>query len=110
MTLCNRPITLSHMWTIKPLPTFTAWLNRLADPKIRGTVIARIKRLEMGLMGDVSSVGDGIHELRIHLGAGWQVYFTRRAGQVIVLLAGGPKRTQKADIRRAKDIAARLED
>lgn len=110
MTVCNRPITLSHMWTIKPLPTFTAWLDRLTDPKIRGTVIARIKRLEMGLMGDVSSVGDGIHELRIHLGAGWRVYFTRRAGQVIVLLAGGPKRTQKADIRRAKDLVARLED
>ena len=98
------------MWIIKPLPTFTAWLDRLIDPKVRGTVIARIKRLEMGLMGDVNSVGDGIHELRIHIGAGWRVYFTRRAGQVIILLAGGSKRTQKTDIRRAKDLAARLED
>lgn len=64
----------------------------------------------MGLMGDVNSVGDGIHELRIHLGAGWRVYFMRRPGQAIVLLAGGSKRTQKADIRRAKDLAGRLED
>ena len=63
-----------------------------------------------GLMGDVNSVGDGIHELRIHIGAGWRVYFTRRAGQVIILLAGGSKRTQKTDIRRAKDLAAQLED
>lgn len=61
-------------------------------------------------MGDVNSVGDGIHELRIHIGASWRVYFTRRAGQVIVLLVGGSKRTQKADIRRAKDLAAQLED
>ena len=98
------------MWTIKPLPTFTAWLDRLTDPKIRGAVIARIKRLELGLLGDVNSMGGGIHELRIHIGAGWRVYFTRRAGQVIVLLVGGSKRTQKADIRRAKDLAAQLED
>lgn len=63
-----------------------------------------------GLLGDVNSVGDGIHELRIHLGAGWRVYFTRRAGQMNVLLAGGSQRTQKADIRRAEDLAARLED
>ncbi len=98
------------MWTIKPLPTFTAWLDRLTDPKVRGTVIARIKRLEMGLMGDVNSVGDGIHELRIHIGAGWRVYFALRGNEVIVLLAGGSKRTQKTDIRRAKDLAARLED
>ncbi len=63
-----------------------------------------------GLLGDVNSVGDGIHELRIHIGAGWRAYSTRRAGQVIILLAGGSKRTQKTDIRRAKDLAARLED
>jgi len=61
-------------------------------------------------MDDVNSVSGGIHELRIRLGAGWRVYFTRRAGQVIILLAGGSQRTQKADIRRAKDLAARLED
>ncbi len=55
---------------------------------VRSVVIARLKRLELGLMGDVESVGEGVSELRIHLGAVWRVYFTQRGTQVIVLLAG----------------------
>ena len=72
-------------------------------------VVARIKRLERGLMGDVEPVGDGVSELRIHAGAGWRVYFTQRGTQIIVLLVGGSKRTQKKDIKRAKDLAALLD-
>jgi putative addiction module killer protein len=59
-------------------------------------------------MGDVEPVGGGVSELRIHLGAGWRIYFTQRGKEVIVLLAGGSKRTQKTDIKRAKDLAAQL--
>jgi putative addiction module killer protein len=72
-------------------------------------VVARIKRLERGLMGDVEPVGGGVLELRIHVGAGWRVYFVQHGAQVIVLLAGGSKRTQKTDIKRAKALAARLD-
>ena len=97
------------MFSIKPLPEFTAWIDRLTDAAIRGVIVARLKRLERGLMGDVEPVGDGVSELRIHLGAGWRLYFTRRGTQVIVLLAGGSKRTQKADIKRAKALAAMLD-
>ena len=96
------------MFSIKPLPAFTAWLDELADESVRGVVIARIKRLSLGLMGDVEPVGGGASELRVHLGAGWRIYFTQRGKEVIVLLAGGSKRTQKTDIKRAKDLAAQL--
>ena len=85
------------------------WLDGLVDVTVRSVVIARLKRLELGLMGDVEPVGDGVSELRIHLGAGWRVYFTHRGAQLIVLLAGGSKRTQKRDIKRAKSLAAMLD-
>ena len=97
------------MYSIKPLPEFTAWLEDLADAALRGVVVARIKRLERSLLGDAEPVGDGVSELRIHVGAGWRVYFTKRGTQVIVLLAGGSKRTQAADIKRARKLAAQLD-
>jgi len=97
------------MFSIRPLPEFTAWLDDLADKPVRGMIAARIKRLALGLMGDVEPVGEGVLELRIHFGAGWRVYFTQRGKDVIVLLFGGSKRTQKADIRRAKALASRLD-
>ena len=76
---------------------------------MRGVVVARIKRLELGLMGDVAPVGGGVSELRIHLGAGWRVYFTQRGPLLVVLLAGGSKRTQKLDIKRARLLADLLD-
>ncbi len=97
------------MASIKPLPQFTEWLDGLSDAAVRGVVVARIKRLEHGLMGDVEPVGEGVSELRIHFGAGWRVYFVRRGAQLIVLLGGGSKRTQKADIKRVKKLAALLD-
>lgn len=97
------------MFVIKPLPEFVEWLDGLTDAMVRGVVVARIKRLERGLMGDFEPVGEGVSELRIHVGAGWRVYFTRRGAQIVVLLVGGSKRTQKSDIKRAKALAALLD-
>jgi putative addiction module killer protein len=76
---------------------------------VRGVIAARIKRLAMGLMGDVEPVGDGVSKLRIHIGARWRVYFIQHGKTVIVLLAGGSKRTQKSDIKKAKALALRLD-
>lgn len=97
------------MFEVLPLPEFSAWLDRLSDSTIRGIIVARIRRLEHGLFGDVEVVGAGVSELRIHVGAGWRVYFTRRGARLIVLLAGGSKRTQKKDIQRARALAALLD-
>ena len=97
------------MFSIKPLPEFSAWLDGLANVTVRSVVVARLKRLELGLMGDVEPVGEGVSELRIHLGAGWRIYFTQRGTQLIVLLTGGSKRSQKRDIKRAKALAGLLD-
>lgn len=97
------------MYSIRPLPEFTAWLDALPEGAVRGIIAARIKRLSLGLMGDVEPVGEGISELRIHYGAGWRIYFVQHGKTIIVLLAGGSKRTQKADIKKAKALALRLD-
>lgn len=96
------------MFKIKSLPEFTTWLDGLKDSSVRGLVVARIKRLELGLMGDVEPVGEGVSELRIHVGAGWRIYFTKRGEQIVVLLVGGSKKTQSRDIKKAKTLAATL--
>ncbi len=97
------------MFSVKALPEFTDWLDSVKDKVVRSVVVARIKRLERGLMGDVVSVGEGVFELRIHVGGGWRVYFTQRGGHVIVLLVGGAKRSQKRDIKRANGLAAMVD-
>jgi putative addiction module killer protein len=97
------------MNTVKSLPEFDAWLARLADDAVRGAILARIRRLQHGLLGDASSIGGGVFELRIHLGAGWRIYFTQQGSQIIFLLAGGTKGTQSRDIKRAKALAKLLQ-
>lgn len=96
------------MLSIRPLPEFTNWLAGLKDGAVRGAVAARVKRLANGLAGDVAPVGDSVSELRIHLGAGWRVYFVYHSPTTVVLLLGGAKRSQAKDIVRAKALAARL--
>ena len=68
----------------------------------------RIRRLELGLPGDVKPVGDGISELRIDYGPGYRVYFVQQGKTLVVLLGGGDKRTQDADIKAARKLAAQL--
>jgi putative addiction module killer protein len=96
------------MLSVRPLSEFTVWLDGLKDLRVRGAVTERIKRLTFGLLGDFKAVGNGVIELRIDFGAGWRLYYTQRGAQVVVLLAGGSKRTQKQDIKRAKALAALL--
>src|SRR3984957_19264552 len=96
------------MFSVRPLPEFTTWLDGLKDLRVRGAVTERIKRLTFGLLGDFKAIGGGVIELRIDFGAGWRLYYTQRGAQIVILLAGGSKRTQKRDIKRAKALAAML--
>ena len=95
---------------IRKTEIFVEWLDNLRDSRARTRIIARLDRLEMGNFGDVRPVGGGVNELRIHYGPGYRVYFVRRGPAVVVLLCGGDKKTQHADIAKAKMLAGMLED
>ena len=96
------------MIEIKQTETYRKWEHKLKDHKARAIIAARLFRLANGLLGDVSPVGQGISELRIHYGPGYRVYFKQRNNEIIILLCGGNKSTQKKDIEAAKKIAAEL--
>lgn len=93
------------MLTILKSQVFHEWLARLRDRRARARIILRIDRLALGNPGDVQPVGSGISEMRIDYGPGYRVYYRQRGAAVALLLCGGTKRTQAADIKRAKEIA-----
>jgi putative addiction module killer protein len=86
--------------------TFDAWIKGLADHRAKARIEARIRRLSLGNPGDVKPVGSGVSEMRIDYGPGYRVYYLQRGEVLVLLLCGGDKRTQDADIRRALAIAA----
>jgi putative addiction module killer protein len=90
-------------------PEFKAFMGRLKDPVARAAIVGRIKRAEAGNLGDWASCGGDVNELRIDVGAGWRIYFTQRGRVIVVLLTGGSKKTQGADIRRARKLSADLD-
>ncbi len=81
----------------------TAWLQSLRDKQAQAKIRVRLKRLEAGNFGDCDAVGDGVLELREHLGAGYRVYFGRHGQTVVILLCGGTKKSQTTDIKIAKE-------
>lgn len=89
---------------------FARWLDALRDVRGRARIQARIERLSAGNPGDVALVGEGVSELRIDVGPGYRVYFTRRGRAVNILLAGGSTHTQTADIRAALRLARGLSE
>jgi len=78
----------------------------LQDFSAKAKILVRVERLAKGNPGDVKPVGEGVSEMRIHHGAGYRVYFTQRGEELIVLLCGGDKDSQDADIANAKKIAS----
>ena len=90
-------------------PEFDTWLKALRDPIAKARVIARIRSAEAGNLGDCSPVGDGISEMRIHIGPGYRLYYCRRGDITYLLLCAGDKSSQQKDIRTAKALLKSLE-
>ncbi|WP_202804717.1 type II toxin-antitoxin system RelE/ParE family toxin [Serinicoccus marinus] len=86
--------------------TFDWWLTRLKDKRAAARVLVRIDRLAAGNPGDVKPVGQGVSEMRINYGPGYRVYYLSHGDQIVLLLTGGDKSTQEADIRKAHEVAA----
>lgn len=97
------------MIEVRQTDTFKAWLASLRDRKAAGVIAGRIARVQLGLFGDVEPVGEGVSELRVHVGAGYRVYFVKRGAEIVVLLCGGDKGSQTRDIKTAKAMASELE-
>lgn len=97
------------MIEVRTTAQFRKWFDSLKDRKARFRIQARIDRVEFGHFGDVEPVGEGVNELRIFYGPGYRVYFVQRNAVVVVLLSGGDKSSQQADIAKAKEIARQLE-
>ncbi|MDB5800516.1 MAG: type toxin-antitoxin system RelE/ParE family toxin [Rhodocyclales bacterium] len=96
------------MLEIRKTDTYAQWIDNLRDLQARARVLVRIERLAAGNPGDVKPVGEGVSELRIDYGPGYRVYFMKRGREVVILLAGGDKTTQSADIRVALRLARNL--
>jgi putative addiction module killer protein len=95
---------------VKRTEEFSNWIRSLRDLRARAKVLSRVDRLALGNPGDVMPVGNGVSELRINYGPGYRVYYVQRGEEYVVLLCGGDKDSQDADIKSAKKLASELED
>ena len=98
------------MIEIRKTDEFAQWLDGLRDIKSRARVQAGLDRMAEGNPGDVKPVGEGVSELRIDFGPGYRVYFKSRGRELIILLAGGDKKTQASDIKAALRLARNLSE
>jgi putative addiction module killer protein len=90
---------------VRQTVVFSDWFRKLRDEKARSRILIRIRRLSLGNFGDVKPVGNGVSELRIDYGPGYRVYLQQSGSELVLLLAGGNKKTQQVDIAKAKKLA-----
>ena len=89
---------------------FDAWLSNLKDHKAKARILARLQSAVFGNFSDCEPIGEGVSEMRIHVGPGYRVYYIRTEKTIYFLLGGGDKSTQKKDITRAIKLARELKD
>ena len=93
---------------VRKTEVYAKWLDGLRDIQARTRILVRIERLIEGNPGDVGPVGEGVSELRVDYGPGYRVYYKKRGDELILLLAGGDKRTQSRDIKNALNLARNM--
>lgn len=96
------------MLEVRKTEVYAKWLDGLRDVHARARILIRVERLAAGNPGNVKPVGEGVSELRIDYGPGYRVYYKKQGQEVVVLLAGGDKRTQASDIKTALRLARNL--
>ena len=96
------------MIEIRKTAVFAKWLDGLRDMRARARILVRVERWASGNPGDVRPVGEGVSELRVNYGPGYRVYFKKQKLGIVILLAGGDKRSQAKDIKNALDLARNL--
>jgi putative addiction module killer protein len=109
LILGNHSITVLCMFIVRRTDVFAAWLEGLKDRRTRARLVRRLEKVERGVLGDVEDVGKGVSEMREHFGPGWRMYYIQRGLVLVVMLGGGDKSTQKADIKAAIALAETLE-
>lgn len=97
------------MFIVRQTQEFQDWLDRLRDLRAQIRIVARLRLAEAGNLGDWKPVGGEVSEMRVDIGPGYRLYFTRKGSIIIVMLAGGDKSTQARDIKRAQRILKQLE-
>ena len=98
------------MYSVLQTEDFTAWLSSLKDGMTRLRLARRLEKAEAGNLGDVRAVGEGVWEMREFFGPGWRMYYVQRGQVLLIMLGGGDKSTQDADIAKAQALASQLEN
>ena len=101
---------LHNTYKILQTKLFRKWFKALCDEIAKPAIVRRIERLSDGNPGDTKPVGNNVFELRFDIGKGYRVYFTNQGVTIIILLLGGNKLSQDADIKRAKNLAERIKN
>jgi putative addiction module killer protein len=98
------------MFLIKRTDEFNDWLSGIRDGMTQRRLVKRLRKVTLGNLGDVTPVGNGVFEMREHFGPGWRMYYIQHGSVLIVMLGGGDKSTQTADIAKAVKLAAMIEE
>lgn len=97
------------MYTLLQTQEFQEWLDSLTDRSAQIRIVARLRMAEAGNLGDYKSVGGSVSEMRVNVGPGYRLYFTRKDRVLLIMIGGGNKASQKRDIKRAQRIVEQLD-